>query len=62
MLSLCKRLPSLVRSEDGPTAAEYALMIALICVAVVGALSNFGVHMENLYLAIDSTVPQSAGS
>lgn len=62
MFSFCKRLPSLIRSEDGPTATEYGLLIALICVAVIGALSSFGVHMDNLYLAIDSTVPQGGSS
>ena len=62
MRFLCKRLPSLIRSEEGPTAVEYGLMIALICVAVIGALSSFGVHMDNLYLAIDSTVPRGGSS
>jgi Flp pilus assembly pilin Flp len=62
MFSLFKRLPSFLKSEDGPTGVEYGVLIALICVAVVGALSNFGVHMENLYLAIDSTVPQATAS
>jgi pilus assembly protein Flp/PilA len=62
MFSLVSRIPSFLKSEDGPTATEYGLMIALICVAVVGALSSFGVHMDNLYLAIDATVPQGGSS
>lgn len=45
------------RAEDGPTATEYAVLIAVICVAVIGALSSFGVHMDNLYTSINSTVP-----
>jgi len=45
------------RSESGPTATEYAVLIAVICVAVIGALSSFGVHMDNLYTSINSTVP-----
>lgn len=47
------------RSEDGPTATEYAVLIAVICVSVIGALSSFGVHMDNLYTTINSTVPVS---
>lgn len=62
MFSLFSRLPSLLKSEDGPTATEYGVLIALICVAVVGALSSFGVHMDNLYLAIDATVPRGGSS
>jgi len=58
---LC-RLASLLRSESGPTATEYAVLIAVICVAAIGALSSFGVHMDNLYMDIASTVPQAAAS
>lgn len=62
MQALLTRLTLLWRSEDGPTATEYAVLIAVICVAVIGALSNFGVHMDNLYLNIASTVPVGGGS
>ena len=51
-----------LRSEDGPTATEYAVMIALICVAVIGALSSFGVHMDNVYTSLSSTIPVASGS
>ena len=44
------------RSEGGPTATEYAILIAVICVAVIGALSGFGVHMDNLYTDLSSTL------
>ena len=50
------------KSDDGPTATEYAVLIALICVAVIGALSSFGVHMDNMYMSIASTVPAGGGS
>ena len=51
-----------LRSEDGPTATEYAVLIAVICVAVIGALSSFGIHMDNLYTSLASTIPVTAGS
>ena len=51
------QLKRLWRSEDGPTATEYAVLIAVICVAVIGALSSFGVHMDNLYTGIATTIP-----
>jgi Flp pilus assembly pilin Flp len=50
------RLAAFLRSEDGPTATEYAVLIAVICVAVIGALSSFGVHMDNLYTELSSTI------
>jgi Flp pilus assembly pilin Flp len=50
------KIKSLLRSEEGPTVTEYAVLIAVICVAVIGALSSFGVHMDNLYADINGTV------
>jgi len=45
-----------LRSDDGPTATEYGVLIALIAVAVIGALSMFGEHMGNLYGILNSTL------
>lgn len=61
MGAFCQKLLKFVRSDSGPTATEYAVLIAVICVAVIGALSTFGVHMDNLYTNIAGTVP-SGGS
>ena len=54
--SLLVRLLLLWRTDDGPTATEYAVLLALISVAVIGALSAFGVHMDNLYAILDGTL------
>jgi pilus assembly protein Flp/PilA len=54
-----QRMGEFLRSEDGPTAVEYAVLIAVICVAVIGALSSFGVHMDNIYTSVTSTMPSS---
>ena len=62
MNAFCQKLREFVRSDGGPTAVEYAILIAVICVAVIGALSSFGVHMDNLYTSIASTVPTGSGS
>ena len=51
-----------LRSQDGPTATEYAVLIAVICVAVIGALSSFGVHMDNLYTSLAATIPVGSGA
>ena len=59
MNAFCQRLRQFVRSEEGPTATEYAVLIAVICVAVIGALSSFGARMDNIYTSIASTVPAS---
>jgi pilus assembly protein Flp/PilA len=62
MNAIRKTIVRFLRSQDGPTATEYAVMIALICVAVIGALSSFGVHMDAVYASLASTIPVSSGS
>lgn len=62
MKHVIQTLQRFLRSEDGPTATEYAVMIALICVAVIGALSSFGVHMDNVYISLASTIPTGSGA
>lgn len=56
------RFITFLRSEDGPTATEYAVLLAVICVAAIGALSQFGDHMGSIYTAIDGTMPGAGGS
>ncbi len=58
MNGLVWRVRRLLNSEDGPTAVEYGVLIAVICVAVISALSLFGVHMGNLYTSINGTMPE----
>jgi len=51
-----------LRSEDGPTATEYAVLIALICIGVITAMSGFGAKVGNIYTAVQSTMPTGGGS
>ena len=62
MKTIIRNISRFLRSQEGPTVTEYAVMIAVICVAVIGALSTFGVGIENVYLSIASTVPTASGS
>jgi len=43
------RLAAAMRSEDGATAVEYALMVALIALVVVGAVTILGQETNSLY-------------
>jgi len=40
--SLVSFLRNLVRNEDGPTAVEYAVMLALILLAVISSVALLG--------------------
>ena len=42
MSKLKKQLSKLLRNESGATAVEYAVMLALIILAAVASIANFG--------------------
>jgi len=52
----------LLRSEDGPTATEYAVLIAIICIGVIVAMSGFGAHVDSIYASLAGTMPSPSGS
>jgi len=44
-------------ADDGQDLAEYALLVALIALAVVGAVTLFGGQLVAAYNAIAATLP-----
>jgi pilus assembly protein Flp/PilA len=44
----------LLRSEDGPTTVEYAVMLALILASIIAAIGSVGSGTGNMYGHIDS--------
>ena len=42
MTMFCEKIVRFVKSEDGPTAVEYAVMVALIIVVAIGAVTLLG--------------------
>jgi pilus assembly protein Flp/PilA len=40
-------LVNFVQNEDGPTAVEYAVMLALIIVVCIGAIQAIGTNANN---------------
>ena len=38
-----------LRKEDGPTAVEYAVMLALILIAMFAAIANIGTTTSDMY-------------
>ena len=42
MRSMTKSLVSFLKKEDGPTAVEYAVMLALIIVVCIAAITTLG--------------------
>ncbi len=53
------RLRELLASEDGPTAVEYAVMLALILVACITVIATFGTNLSTTFSTIGSVVPNN---
>ncbi|MFM8274614.1 MAG: Flp family type IVb pilin, partial [Gemmata sp.] len=49
MRSLTKRLVNFVKAEDGPTAVEYAVMLALIVVVCIAAITTLGSNANSTF-------------
>jgi pilus assembly protein Flp/PilA len=43
------KLTSLVRNEEGATAVEYGLMVALIAVVIIGAVTLLGGNLNTMF-------------
>ena len=44
----------LLRSEEGPTTVEYAVMLALILASIIAAIGSVGAGTGGMYSTIDS--------
>ena len=60
MRQFAKNLVKFVKAEDGPTAVEYAVMLALIIVVCIGAVTTLGTKASSTFSAVGATLP--AGS
>jgi pilus assembly protein Flp/PilA len=45
-----------VAQEDGPTAVEYAVMLALIIVVCIGAITALGTNALNTFTSVGTTI------
>jgi pilus assembly protein Flp/PilA len=58
MRGVFSRVHRFLASEDGPTAVEYAVMLGLIVVAIVGVVGSLAKSVSGTF----STVSSSLGS
>jgi pilus assembly protein Flp/PilA len=58
MIALTSKVRQFLVSEDGPTAVEYAVMLALILVACITVVTSLGTSASKTF----STVNSSMGS
>jgi pilus assembly protein Flp/PilA len=56
------RVASFLRDEEGPTAVEYAVMLALIIVVCVAAITTLGSNANNTFSNVALNTAVSSGS
>jgi pilus assembly protein Flp/PilA len=56
MRNLAKKLVSFLKKEDGPTAVEYAVMLALIIVVCIAAITTLGTNANNTFSYIGQRI------
>ena len=49
-----------VKAEDGPTAVEYAVMLALIIVVCIAAITALGTNANSTFSAVGSSLKPAA--
>ncbi len=55
-------LARFLRSEDGPTATEYAVMLALIIIVCLGAITGIGNTVSGIFTSVSTSLPTGGGS
>ena len=56
MNRLTRKVMSFLKSEDGPTAVEYAVMLSLIIVVCIAAITTLGSNANAAFSFVGSTI------
>ena len=51
-----------LKKEDGPTAVEYAVMLALIIVVCITAITTLGTNANNTFSYVGNKIGGASGS
>ena len=61
MNNLLTKVKNFLKSEDGPTAVEYAVMLGLIVVVCLTAISAIGTTANSTFEAVNSGMTAATG-
>lgn len=56
MKNLFNRAKAFITNEDGPTATEYAVMLALIIIAALAAITALGTRVRDIFTAVTTGI------
>jgi pilus assembly protein Flp/PilA len=57
--SISRSVVNFLKAEDGPTAVEYAVMLALIIVVCISAITALGSNANNTFSYVGTQVGQT---
>ncbi len=56
MNDFLNRAKCFLKSEDGPTATEYAVMLALIIIVALAAITQLGSTVKGIFTTVDTSL------
>ncbi len=59
--SFVSRTKQFLKSEEGPTATEYAVMLALIIIVALGAIGKLGSTVSGVFTNVEAKLPTGSG-
>ena len=62
MRAMTKMMVEFLKKEDGPTAVEYAVMLALIIVVCIAAVTTLGSNANSTFSFVGSSITVPTGS
>ena len=54
---MVKHIVRFMKEEDGATAVEYGLMVALIAVVIIGAVTLIGTRLNGVFGTVAASLP-----
>ena len=56
MRQFAQKVVNFLKREDGPTAVEYAVMLALIIVVCIAAITTLGNNAKSTFTTVGNTI------
>ena len=61
MNTFMTRAKNFIKSEDGPTATEYAVMLALIIIVAIGTITTLGTTVTGVFANVNTELAKAPG-
>ena len=61
MKQFVNRAKDFLKSEDGPTATEYAVMLALIIIVAIGTITTLGTTVKGVFANVNTELAKVPG-